>query len=240
MSLDYWRIKRDDEISTFDVKTVLSNPARYAGNPAVAITRAALTDADRTAGATAGEITLLKMLLTNVATTQVSGIDLDIKTNFNLGEYGKIKPQMTMTYNQSYKSAPSPEADLIEYAGSRGQPRVIANIGLGWEKAAWKASIDTDYIGHFSAIGDFTQPCEFKTQGYEALCRDIPSFTTMNLGGSYSGLYKNLKLSFAIRNVFDRMPPFAPSPSSAQNLAVHPLHDRMGRYFQLTVDYKFK
>lgn len=240
MTLDYWKIKRDDEISTFDVKTVLSNPARYAGNPAVAITRAALTDADKAAGATAGEITLLKMLLTNVATTQVSGLDLDIKTNFNLGEYGKITPKLTMTYNQSYKSAPSPEADLIEYAGSRGQPRVMANIGMGWEKAAWKASIDADYIGHFSSISDFTQPCEFKNQGYEALCRDIPSFTMVNLGGSYSGLYKNLKISFAIRNLFDRMPPFAPSPSSAQNLAVHPLHDRMGRYFQLTVDYKFK
>ncbi len=239
-TVDFWQITRDNEISTFDVKTVLSNPTRYAGNPAVSIVRDPLTDADKAAGATAGEITLLKMLLTNVAQTKAQGVDVQLRGRFNLGEYGQLKPILNASFINSFKSTPSPDAEMIEYAGSRSLPRLKANLGLGWEKAAWKLSVDTDYIGHFSAIGDFTQPCEFKNQGYEALCRDIPSFTTVNFGGSYSGLYKDLKISFAIRNFFDRKPPFAPDPSSAQALAVHPFHDRMGRYFQLTVDYKFK
>ncbi len=240
-SLDFWQIKRKDEISTFDLTTVLANPGRYAGNPAAVITRDPLTAADKAAGATAGEITNLRLLLTNVATTEVRGIDLDVNGNFNLGEYGHLKPNFKVTYNHSYKSAPSPEVEAIEYAGSRNQPRVQATAGVAWEKAAWKLSLDAVHIGHMSSNGDFTQPCVFETQGYANLCKDIPSFTTFNLGGSYSGLMKDLKLSFAVRNVFDRMPPFAPSATSAQAVAaITSLHDVVGRYFQISASYKFK
>ncbi|MBI3727504.1 MAG: TonB-dependent receptor [Burkholderiales bacterium] len=240
-SLDFWQIKRKDEISTFDLTTVLANPGRYAGNPAAVITRDPLSAADKAAGATAGEITNLRLLLTNVATTEVRGIDLDVNGNFNLGEYGRLKPNFKVTYNHSYKSAPSPEAEAIEYAGSRNQPRVQATAGVAWEKAAWKLSLDAVHIGHMSSNGDFTQPCVFETQGYANLCKDIPSFTTFNLGGSYSGLMKDLKLSFAVRNVFDRMPPFAPSATSAQAVAaITSLHDVVGRYFQISASYKFK
>ncbi|MBC3871595.1 TonB-dependent receptor [Undibacterium oligocarboniphilum] len=239
-TVDFWQIKRKDEISTFDLATVLNNPGRYAGNPAAIVTRSPLTAADQAAGATAGEITNLRLLLTNIAQTQVRGVDVALHGKFNAGEYGRLTPSLQLTYNHSYKSAPAPDTEMIEYAGSRGQPRIIANLGLGWEKAAWKASVDAVHVGHMSAKDDFTQPCTFETQGYANLCGDIGSFTTFNVGGSYSGLYKNLKLSFAIRNIFDRMPPFAPSPTSAQAVAASSLHSTVGRYFMLTADYKFK
>ncbi|MFZ6656841.1 TonB-dependent receptor [Undibacterium sp. TJN19] len=240
-SLDFWQIKRKDEISTYDLTTVLANPGRYAGNPAAVITRDPLSAADKAAGATAGEITNVRLLLTNVAITQVRGIDLDVNAKFNLGEYGRITPNVKVTYNHSYKTAPSPEADTIEYAGSRNSPRVQATAGIAWEKAAWKASLDAVHIGHMSSNPDFTQPCVFATQGYPELCKDIPSFTTFNLGGSYSGLVKDLKISFAVRNVLDRMAPFAPSATSAQAVAaLTGLHDVVGRYFQVSFEYKFK
>jgi iron complex outermembrane receptor protein len=239
-TVDFWQIKRKDEISTFDLATVLANPARYAGNSAAVITRDPLSAADKAAGATAGEITNVRLLLTNVAKTQVRGVDVSLNGHFNSGEYGRFNPSLNLTYNHSYKSAPAPDADVIEYAGSRGQPRVIGNLGLAWEKAAWKMSVDATYVGHMSAREDFTQPCGFEQQGYPQLCGDIASFTTFNLGGSYSGLYKNLKLSFAVRNLLDRMPPFAPSPTSAQAVAASSLHSVVGRYFMLTAEYKFK
>lgn len=239
-TLDFWQIKRKDEISTFDLATVLANPARYAGNPAAVITRDPLTAADAAAGATAGEITNVRLLLTNVAQTRVRGVDMTLNGRFNAGEYGKFTPNLNVTYNHSYKTAPAPEAEQIEFAGSRGQPRVMATLGLGWEKAAWRASVDANYVGKMSAKEDFTQPCTFEQQGFANLCGDIGSFTTFNVGGSYSGLYKNLKLSFAIRNILDRMPPFAPSPTSTQAVAASPLHSTVGRYFMLSADYKFK
>lgn len=235
-TLDLWQIKRVNEISTYDLDKVLQDPSRYAGDPAVAITRAALTAADQAAGATAGEITNIKMLLTNVAVTKIRGVDLKLTGRINLGEYGTLTPTLNVSHMQSYKNAPSPTDDLIEYAGTRGTPSVQANLGLAWKKAAYTLSADTVFVSKMASVGDRTQECVLATEGFPELCTGIPSFTVVNLGGSYSGI-KNTKLSFAIQNAFDRKPPFHPN-GSANYYA--PLHSAMGRYFQVTAEYSFK
>lgn len=235
-TLDLWQIKRVNEISTYDLDKVLQDPSRYAGDPAVAITRAALTAADQAAGATAGEITNIKMLLTNVAVTKIRGVDLKLTGRINLGEYGTLTPTLNVSHMQSYKNAPSPTDDLIEYAGTRGTPSVQANLGLAWKKAAYTLSADTVFVSKMASVGDRTQECVLATEGFPELCTGIPSFTVVNLGGSYSGI-KNTKLSFAIQNAFDRKPPFHPN-GTANYYA--PLHSAMGRYFQVTAEYSFK
>lgn len=235
-TLDLWQIKRVNEISTYDLDKVLQDPSRYAGDPAVAITRAALTAADQAAGATAGEITNIKMLLTNVAVTKIRGVDLKLTGRINLGEYGTLTPTLNVSHMQSYKNAPSPTDDLIEYAGTRGTPSVQANLGVAWKKAAYALSADTVFVSKMASVGDRTSECVLATEGFPELCTGIPSFTVVNLGGSYSGI-KNTKLSFAIQNAFDRKPPFHPN-GSANYYA--PLHSAMGRYFQVTAEYSFK
>lgn len=235
-TLDLWQIKRVNEIGTYDLDKVLQDPTRYAGDPAVAVTRAALTDADRAAGATAGEITNIKMLLTNVAVTKIRGVDLKLTGRINLGEYGTLQPTLNVSHMQSYKNAPSPTDDLIEYAGTRGTPSVQANLGVSWKKAAYALSADTVFVSKMASVADRTQECVLATEGFPELCTGIPSFTVVNLGGSYSG-FKNTKLSFAIQNAFDRKPPFHPN-GTANYYA--PLHSAMGRYFQLTAEYSFK
>lgn len=239
-SLDAWEIKRKDEISTYSLDEVLAKPGRYANNPAAVITRAPLTDADKAAGATAGEITNVRLLLTNVAETRVRGVDLNLRSKFNFGEYGQLMPRLELTYTHSYKAAPAPEVAPIEYAGTRGLPKLQATLGTAWKKAAWSLSADAIFIGKMASVDDLSQECVFATQGYAALCRDVPSFTTVTLGASYSGFesVKGLRVSFALQNAFSRTPPFAPSPSGG--LAYSSLHNALGRYAQLTVDYRFK
>jgi iron complex outermembrane receptor protein len=235
-SVDVWRIKRVDEIGTYNLDKVLADPARYANDPAVEITRDPLTDVDRAAGATAGEITNVKSLLTNVSVTEVRGMDIDLQGKFNLGEYGQLKPRVNLMYTMSYKNAPSPTDDLIEYAGTRGTPEVQATIGLGWRKAAWQLSADVIFVGKMSSKNDYTQPCSVGEEGYQELCTGIPSFTTVNLGGSYSG-FKDWKISAALQNAFNVRPPFVPYGSVGYYA---PLHSAMGRYMQVTAEYRFK
>ena len=155
-TLDLWQIKRVNEISTYDLDKVLQDPSRYAGDPAVAITRAALTAADQAAGATAGEITNIKMLLTNVAVTKIRGVDLKLTGRINLGEYGTLTPTLNVSHMQSYKNAPSPTDDLIEYAGTRGTPSVQANLGVAWKKAAYALSADTVFVSKMASVADRT------------------------------------------------------------------------------------
>jgi iron complex outermembrane receptor protein len=240
-TVDAWRIRRDNEIGTYDLTRVLEDPARYANDPAAVIQRAALTDADKALGATAGEVTLVKLLLTNVAVTDVRGIDVDLRGKFNFGEWGRFEPRLQVQYMSSYKNAPSPDDAQIEYIGTRGTPRVKATLGMAWKKAAWQLSADLVHVGHMASVGDYTVQCVYKTEGYPWLCDNgLASFTTVNLGGSYKGLFgmKDLKLGFAVQNAFDRKPPFNPYSTSLGYY--QPLHNAMGRYFQLTADYSFK
>lgn len=236
LSVDAWRIQRKNEIGSYDLTTILANPARYAGDPAVAITRDPLTPADQAAGATAGEITNIKLLLTNISVTDVRGIDVDLRGKFNMGEHGRLEPKLAVSFTSSYLNAPSPDDDLIEYAGSRGQPKYQATLGLGWKKDPYALSADINHRGTMSSFGDFTQPCTLEREGYPGLCNGIASFTTVNIGGSYTGI-KDVKLSFAIQNAFNRMPPFVPT----NGLGFYwPLDSAMGRYIQLSAEYKFK
>ncbi|MYM36206.1 TonB-dependent receptor [Duganella sp. FT94W] len=235
-TLDLWQIKRIGEIGTYDLDKVLADPSRYAGDPAVAITRDPLTDADRAAGATAGEVSNIRMLLTNVAVTQIRGADLKLTGRLNMGEYGVLTPTLNLSHMQSYKNAPSPNDDLIEYAGTRGTPSVQATLGLVWKKAAYQLSADTVFISKMASVGDRTQECVLETEGFPGLCTGIPSFTVVNLGGSYSG-FKNTTLKFAIQNAFDRKPPFHPNGSANYYSS---MHSAMGRYFQITAEYAFK
>jgi len=238
-TVDAWRLTRKNEISTYSLDKVLADPARYAGDPAVQITRDPLTPADAALGATAGEVTHITSLLTNVSVTDVRGIDFDLKGKFNMGEWGRLEPKLSVVYTRSYRNAPSPTDEQIEYAGTRGTPKYQATLGVSWKKAAWSLSADAAMVGKMSAKDDFTTDCQYEIEGYPELCRDIPSFTTFNLGGSYSGLFgvKGLKLSAAIQNAFDKKPPFVPYDGAGY---YRPLHNAMGRYFQLTADYSFK
>jgi iron complex outermembrane receptor protein len=235
--LDFWDIKREDEIGTYDLSKVLRDKARYGNDPAAVIVRNALTDADKAAGATAGEISLVRLLLTNVAMTQVRGVDLELKGRTNMGEYGKLTEFLNVSYMDSYKYAPSADDTPIEYIGTRGTPRLTANLGLGWTKAAWGVSADVSHMGQMDTRSDYTLPCSLATEGYPDLCGTLGSFTTVNFGASYSGFAKDLTVRLAIQNALNARPPFAPSSSSSY---LNGLHSAMGRYFQVTVDYRFK
>jgi iron complex outermembrane receptor protein len=238
-SVDIWRIKRINEISTYDLDRVLADPARYANDPAIEITRDPLTATDKAAGATAGEITNIKSLLTNVSLTDIRGVDLQVKGTFNMGEWGTFVPDLNVQYTKSYLFAPSPLDSLTQYAGTRGTPKYQATLGMSWKKNAWTVSADTTYVGKMASKPDFTLPCQLEDEGYPELCNGIASFTTVDFGASYKGLfgYKNLKLSLAIQNVFDRKPPFAPYDGLG---FYQPLHNAMGRYFQVSAEYRFK
>jgi iron complex outermembrane receptor protein len=239
-TVDAWRIRRDNEIGTYSLTRVLDDPARYANDPAVAIVRDPLTAADQAAGATAGEVTLIKMLLTNVAVTDVRGVDLDLRGKFNMGEYGRLEPRLQVAYMRSYKNAPSPDDPQIEYIKTRGAPSYQGTFGVAWKKAQWQLSADAVYVGKMGSYDDFSVDCGFENEGYPELCRRLPSFTTINLGGSYKGFLgmKDLKLGFAIQNAFDRKPPFNPYTSSLG--FYQPLHNVMGRFFQISAEYRFK
>lgn len=238
ISVDLWNIVRINEISSLDVNNVLQNPDRYVGSSVARVDRAPLTVADQAAGATAGEITKLTFLYTNVSQTNVKGIDLDLRGKMNFGEYGLFKPRLSVTYTDSYKRAPTQEDSLVEFIGTKDQPKIIGDLGITWEKGPWMVSSNMHYIGGTDMRGDFSVPCTYEAEGYPDLCADIPSFVTFNLGLEYKG-FRDWVIRGAIENLFNKLPPFVPDSSSGLGFDPY-LTSARGRYFALTAEYTFR
>ncbi|MGL4604858.1 MAG: hypothetical protein ACRCU9_11995, partial [Iodobacter sp.] len=70
--------------------------------------------------------------------------------------------------------------------------------------------------------------------------REVPSYTETDFTVSYSG-FKNLKIDAAVKNLFDRMPPFSDANVNGNNsqMGFAELYSVRGRFFSLGAKYAF-
>ena len=229
-SLDFYRIKRMDEITTLDTAFLLANESRYPG----LVVRDPKLPSDP-AATPVGPISLLNLQLLNVALTDTKGVDLELNGRTNLGEFGRVRTKFSATYVTSYRSSPAAGETMVEYAGSSNFPRMRAGLSMDWNKGPWGVSGSTNYVGAFSAVDSpEVEPCSWREQGYgDTFCR-VASFTTVDLSLKYSGV-KNLELGFQVQNAFDRKVPLYLGNTPGFSY----IHNPMGRYYQASASYRF-
>ena len=72
--------------------------------------------------------------------------------------------------------------------------------------------------------------------------RKIPSYNEFDLTLAWTGI-KGLKLSAAVKNAFDRQPPFAAANATNNNTTQQgfaEIYSSRGRFYQVGVEYAFK
>jgi iron complex outermembrane receptor protein len=102
------------------------------------------------------------------------------------------------------------------------------------EKGPWTFGGTVKTVAGFL---DTEQPIEA-----EATTRRVSSFTELDAVGQYSG-FKNLELTFGIKNLLDRMPPFSiqnASSNSYSQMGFAELYTDRGRYFYVSGKYTFR
>jgi iron complex outermembrane receptor protein len=154
---------------------------------------------------------------------------------------------------------------IADFATSAGdQPRIRANLATTWTKGVHALTGSVNYVDTVSLLrktDNFTtypvpychygrgQPADATQLGglprfsdYNSDC-EIGSWTTFNLNYAYSG-FKNTIINFNIQNIFDTPAPYDPNVSSsvaATGVGFNTnLHNGFGRYFKLSLNYKFK
>ena len=119
-------------------------------------------------------------------------------------------------------------------------PRWRHYLTLSWRRNAWDVSLAQQYQrGYADLPGTFEDP----TDPTATLNHHVGDYTLYHLYTSYTGFYsKNLKLTLAIRNLFDTAPPY--TNAGGQNYfqsGYDPGYaDPRLRTFLLTATYKFK
>ncbi|MBB5370917.1 MULTISPECIES: TonB-dependent siderophore receptor [unclassified Janthinobacterium] len=136
-------------------------------------------------------------------------------------------------------------------------PKNRGNLSVNWTRGDHSLTTSVDFVGPVSLLRrsdndvTYAEPyCQYGTgqpstayqlgglpkfSNYISSC-DVKSWTTTGVAYSYTG-FKDLTLSFNVRNIFDVKAPYDPRyPTEGFNTQ---LHNGQGRYFRVSANYHF-
>jgi iron complex outermembrane receptor protein len=188
---------------------------------------------------------LLVGLYENVNELDTDGVDLDFRGNFNMGDYGKVLSDLSITKIFSFKEVTNgvsqqwvgTQAPYVLSSGA-GTPRYRATWSNGYEYGPLDVTLTTYYTSGIQETGvdAFGSPsiCIYSS----TFCH-VASFIDMDLTATYK-VNSHLTTSLSIQNVMDRLPPIDPADYAGINY--NPTYAQagiIGRFFKISANYKF-
>ncbi|MFC4159542.1 TonB-dependent receptor [Chitinimonas lacunae] len=220
--MEYYRIDYKDEISSIPVVDILAKPETYGH----LIHRLAPTPEDIARGLP-GRIDYISREYINTASTKTRGLDFDLTLRFDLGSAGRLTFKDSATYVLSHKTRTTITSQETEDLGTHNLPRLHNSAELSWDKGDLQSTVRINTVGNFAQLKN-SVPASQPNQ-------NIASWTTVDAQVGYR-VIKPLKLTFGIKNLFDRDPPLDYSDSSNYNISQHNIR---GRYYYGRINYQF-
>jgi iron complex outermembrane receptor protein len=240
ISLDYWEIKRENEINQEQIDSAIAG-GRVARDPSTATT----------IPGDPGAIVAVLASYVNSAETKVRGLDIDARYGFKLpGTYGSLTFDGKWTHLFEWTRTEQ-DGSQRDFAGTHGNCDVTNCIGTPddrvnfratWERDVWRVSANLNYRGPLdnTFFKDDPDGCASHfSNGQDAPggCK-LASFTTVDLVFRWKALPR-LEVFGSIQNLFDRVAPLDPLTYGAQ--AYNPLDyaGAVGRFYTLGARYAF-
>ncbi len=225
LTVDYWRYRHTDIV---DYDSITTLRGCLSGDVPVTGSEAALGDSFGCVVVN-NELVFLRTGFYNIGSQETDGIDVNL--NYRLDtDYGSFKfyATGTKTFNYERQLTPdSPKEDLLgrlSGANEIARPDLVADFGTDWRSGNWKASLSAHYV---SSMGDG----DFRFGGNET----VKSWTTLSGSLGYD-ITDNQSISLAVRNLTDKAPPYASSPTNGYASSVH---DWIGRLWTLRYTVSF-
>ena len=205
----------------------------------------------------------------NAGSTKTSGFDVDMKSLFDLGDFGRLKAELNYTYITQYELvANNTTFDLAgthgpqSISGDTGNPRSRAVASVTWEAGAFTSTLSVNYQSSFSIVDPSSgyNTCLQALQGRSPSAygsaispgvTTLPSqwypycsvghFTDVNLYAAYQA-NDHLQVHGAITNLFGSVPPVdLQTYGGGAELAYSTLDQdgAVGRFFLVGATYKF-
>ncbi|GAB2845480.1 TonB-dependent receptor [Pseudoduganella ginsengisoli] len=267
ISLDYWFVYRRNEIVRQDFNQLFTQLVEKYG-PGLSGTaqamRSALTDADRAnmaavaamcanpanAAACAGGVPKYSVgnlgglinSYSNRGRTLIDGFDIDARTRFSLGGWGKLGTGIAATIRkrETYNGEDG-DGFSGNYVGYYDSPRLRATLNADWSYQDFVTSVFVNYSGPTKwAYGPWdtdNAPGTCMAAGVDMpkeSCDGAPSYTTVNLGVTWKPV-KHLDVGLNVKNIFNKRPYYDPNGWEGYNHS----QNLFGRQFALSASYKF-
>ncbi|MGI8561318.1 MAG: TonB-dependent receptor plug domain-containing protein [Luteimonas sp.] len=212
LALDYYNIKIDGRIGFIGVGTIVGclNGSISACPPGLSTFPANVIIPNASLGLGAafgpqGEIITAQTGFSNLGTIETYGFDLSVRTNFNLGEWGRVRNQLQVTNPLSFK-----QNDANSVVGRPGVPRYRATLANTWELGDWSLAYNVHYIHSTFSTAGRRAVAGLNDYGYPS---HLPSWTTHDIGLTYNAPW-NGSITLGVQNVADKDPvqdPFDPT-----------------------------
>ena len=189
----------------------------------------------------AGDIVSISQTNANLFKSAVSGLDIDLKYGFRVGNLGRVTLLGNGTYFYKYDSQNADgtwtgqlDKGLAPVAAALGGviSRWRYNATVAYEMDSWNVSISQNFQKKYHDVpSSITQ-----------VPRDVSAYDTIDAQASYLGL-KSFKLTVGAKNLFDKIPPYANYAASANNfIGGYDLSygDPRGRFVYASVSYSMR
>lgn len=176
--------------------------------------------------------------LQNFATVESSGIDLDGRLRFkNLGS-GDLTIRNSTTYYLDINRKNGTGAEWEEVLNTYATPKVRNILRATYEMPNWSFTAAHKFVGSFYDTDAYPTKSDPMPSG----TRKVKSFDQVDVAVAYKG-WKDAVLTGGIQNVFDAMPPFSNQNASSNRytqMGFAELYSSRGRFYYMTLEYKFK
>ena len=236
ISLDYWRIRVRNAITTLGAQAIVEGEAQ--GNPLYA----GLVQRDMD-----GNITQITNVNINAGSISTAGIDLDFRWLFaRTANYGNFGVHLNGTYLTKYdETLPdgTVQPSIARTIDENGN--VLAAVANGGIIFRWKHILTFDWKRGPYAVS-LTQ--NFQSGYWDAARADsatgtdaqhIGAFSTWDIQAAYNGI-KNLTLRAGLKNMFNRKPLVTITAGNYFQVGYDPSwYDPHGMFGYITASYKF-
>ncbi|MBA4341269.1 MAG: hypothetical protein C0423_03845 [Methylibium sp.] len=229
VALDYWNIRKSDQIGLISGDTLMTDMALYNKYKS------------RVKRTSAGFISYIETPVENLGGLKTSGIDLDVRTSFELGTMGKLGVSFNGTHVLNWEQQNGKDTPYTDYAGQSAGgnapvPTWQHTLGFDWSLNQWNVSLENVYTKGWTESAALVNT----NLGVDAPYQ-VKDTNRWNMSVGYRG-FKNLKLTVGARNLFDKEPPFVASSSYGSHAAgfAGSFADPRGRFWYATASYQFK
>ncbi|MDR7331930.1 TonB-dependent receptor [Roseateles asaccharophilus] len=229
IALDYWNIEKRDQIGLISGDTLMAEPGLYTKYKS------------RVKRSPTGFIAYIETPVENLGKLKTSGIDIDIRSAFRLGDMGRLGVGFSATRTMKYELQNGRDLPFTDYLGRSlgGNPPVPDwqhTLSFDWTLGSWNVALENVFTKGWQESAAVVNT----NLGVDAPY-NVKDTSRWNLAVTYKGI-KNLRMTLGARNAFDQDPPFVASSSYGSHAAgfAGSFADPRGRFIYGSVTYQFK
>lgn len=229
-TLDYWQIEKKDQIGQVTGDAIMSDPDLYE------------LYNDRIIRGSDGYITYIDQPVENLGGLRTAGIDLSLRTRWNLGGMGRLGLEFDGTYLTKWEQQSGKGQPFVDYVDSAGDgggiqpvPEFQYTLAGDWQWGSFGVRLENVFVKGWTESAGLVAA----NVGAE-VAHKVKDSSLWNVQMQYTGL-KGFIFRLGVRNLFDQEPPFTAVSSYGSHAAgfAGSFTDPRGRFYYGSATYKF-